>query len=374
LERQISNPLFNPLAPSRRELALMAMAALLLRLAVFATAIAAFKIPYQAYVNKGDGQSYIACARAILGDRSGMTEYDWRVFPGYPAIIATAHLISRLPIPAAALAVTWVSAALAASGSAALFADRRVGWAMVMLIPHWPINSSLVMSEAPMLALMVVGLILIRKDWPICGGILLGAAGLVRPVACFAVAGILLAEFLAGRKGRAAKLAAAAAIVVIAGIAKYAAFSGDALRGARIYANSPSAYGGRIFAWPGQTLLLTPLQRPESPARILYIYLHVILVLAACAILAVSVLRRRKKSPQLDALALPWLAGNTLFALCVGGGVGAWGFEHFPRFMIPALPPFFWAGRKFLPQSRWIWLALLAAIFIATVMGVRSSP
>jgi hypothetical protein len=75
----------------------------------------------------------------------------------------------------------------------------------------------------------------------------------------------------------------------------------------------------------------------------------------------------------MEVLAFTWLALNTLFVLCIGLGPGAWGFNHFPRFTIPALPALAYAWRRFLPASPWLYIPLIAVLFYIGVVGVRAS-
>jgi hypothetical protein len=247
-------------------------------------------------------------------------------------------------------------------------------------LPQYVINSSLAMSEAPMLALSLIGLYLAWPDTAnrrrtLAGGAILGLAGLVRPMACFAAAGCVIALLTRKEGRRAAAIAVAAGLTVLAGILALQLWSGDALRGIRIYQNSPQTYAGHLLAWPFKSLLLTPFRERGTVETwsIPYIWAHVLIVLLACGLL----LRRWKRVQTLhapldarDALVTPWLLGNTLFVLCIGSG---WGFRHFPRFTIPALPALFWALRGWLPRATWAWLALGAAAFAVGVAGVAHS-
>jgi hypothetical protein len=360
-----------PLAPTRKELALIGGSAFLLRLATFLALTAGMGFSLKQYAAAGDGTSYQHYAQAILGNRSQWTPYDQRVFPGYPLLIAAWRLATRMSVTASALAVVWISAALAAVGSAVLFQDRRIGWAMVMLIPHWPINSSLIMSEAAMLALTTAGLIAGLADMAIPAGLILGMAMLVRPVAVFALAGLLFARWRSGgQRLRALLTAAAALLVVAAGMGLVQHLTGSPWRGIRVYADSPSAYGGHIFAWPFQTLMQTSWCAHPPPARLIYVWAHVLAVLGGCALLVLAV-RRRKN--VLDGIALCWLGGNTLFTLCIGSGRFGWGFYHFPRFTIPAMPALFWALSPVLPSRRWIWICLAIILYATTVAGVHQA-
>jgi len=375
--------------PRAFDLLAIFLASLALRLFAVGFALLAFHIPFAEYADKGDGESYQRYAQAICGDPFSLTEYDTRVFPGYPALIALVHEVTRLPFSAAGLAVTVVSAALAASLSAALFADVRIGWAMLALIPHWPVNSSLIMGEAPLLALVAGGLLLGINGRTVAAGLLLGMAGLVRPVACFAVLGLMLAELKRRRFGRAASVGALAAAVVGIGLFLLHHAFGDALHGVRVYANSTHAYGGQIFRWPFESLVTFPLRAHVSMGRVSYIYLHVVLTLLACALLLRRAWALRRALPgnepaetveskaatrarSVDMAAAVWLIGNTLFILCIGSGVAGWGFHHFPRFMLPALPAFFWAFRDWLPRQPIVWILIAAAMLGPTIMGVSA--
>jgi hypothetical protein len=353
-----------------RSLCVLFAIAVLLRVGVFLSASQVYHIPLAQYAVKGDGGSYLAYASAILGDSSQLTEYDRRVFPGYPGLIAFGHLCG-LSLALSALLIDWVAAGVAVVAAGLLFGERRVAWAMVFLIPHYLTNSSLAMSEAPLLAFTLVGLLLIvRSRHALMGGVLLGFAGLIRPMACFAVMGVMLA-LLAERRVRDSLISAACAAAVFgAGVLTLYLLSGDALWGVRIYHDSPRTYGGEIFVLPFQSLLTTPIREHVSVGFVVYIYAHVVIVLGACALLAWRALRG-SSTISLDLLSLGWLAGNTLFQLCIGSG---WGFRHFPRFAIPAQPALFWGLRPYLPRRVWPWVVAGCGISYMAVECVNLTP
>jgi hypothetical protein len=361
-----------PQAATRTQLLAIGLSALLLRVAVFAVTISGGKFSVLAYTDAGDGKSYQAYAAAICGDRTQWTQYDKRVFPGYPALIAAAHGVTQLSLGICALLVTWISAAVAAAGSAMLFNDRRVGWAMVALIPHWPINSSLAMSEAPMLALTVCGLICGSGGMSAAAGALLGMAVTIRPVACFPLAGLLLAQCLSERKNQAIVAAGMAGMVILGGLQWVHWLTGDPFSNVKVYAHSSAAYGGRIFAWPFQALIQTPLRAHPPIVFLAYIWAYVALVLAGCVALIRRV-RLQHRPDRLEQIALIWLAGNTLFTLCIGSGPYGWGFYHFPRFTIPATPALFWAFGRALPSSTVVWVCVTVLMFAIAAMGVHQA-
>jgi Gpi18-like mannosyltransferase len=348
--------------------------AVLLRAGVFLAASHVYGIPLPAYAAKGDGASYIAYAKAIFGDSSRLTEYDRRVFPGYPALIALGHSVG-LSFPLAALLVDWLSAGIAAAAALSLFRDLRVGLAMVYLVPHYLTNSSLAMSEAPMLAFTLLGLLLVlRRRQDVVGGALLAFACLVRPMACFAVAGTVI-TLVTQRQWRRMLLAAAGGVLVIAaGIVFVDWFTADVFQSFRIYRDSPRAYGGHLFEWPFYSLINTPRSEHASAGFVTYIYSHVGIVLFACAMLVARLARRAHSAGDrtaLDVLACTWLVGNTLFQLCIGS---TWGFRHFARFAIPAQPALFWALCPMLPRRLWPWLVSAGGICYMAVVCVNLTP
>jgi hypothetical protein len=370
-------------------------AATLAHLAVFLAA----GISLDAYTDKGDGISYKHMAQAMLGDSTALTDYDSRVFPGYPALIAATHAIFRIPISAAALAVTFVAAGVAAMLATLVFDDIRVGLATAFVLPHAWINCSLAMSEAPGLALILAGWFFARRNRGLVSGIFFGLALLTRPVAIFALLGLCVDR--TSIRTRVQSCIASFAIALL-GVAFMRSVTGSALHGVSVYVNSPRAYGGRPFGWPFESILWMTLHGNVSPVRWIYITLHVLATLGGCALLASSPspctqgegrgegssggmkaaphpnplpeYRERGQSPRNDRAALIWLAGNTLFILCLGLGPGAWGFNHFPRFMILALPPLAWAWRKFLPAKPWLYIPLCVVGFLAGIHGVRATP
>jgi hypothetical protein len=207
------------------------------------------------------------------------------------------------------------------------------------------------------------------------GGLLLGVAGLIRPVAAFAAAGMLVLQLAQGHRRRAASFAICAAVVAAAGIVGVHRFLGDPLHGVRAYTTEPGAYNGQIFTFPFSSLILTPLSDPGAMRRVPYIAIHVALALLSVVILLQSLRGSRSSSPTRDRsfvlLCAPWLLLNTLFVLCIGSH---WGFDHFPRFLIPAQPALLFVWQRLMPRSLWPWLALATATGIMGMLGVRSSP
>ena len=351
--------------------------ALAMRATVALVICLAWPMTLDQYATLYDGESYVAMARAMaLGEV--LEPYHGRVFPGLPAWAALLHSVG-VPISLGLTATNWLCAALATVLAGRLFNDRRVAWATACLPPHWVMNSSLAMTEAPMLALSLVGLLVAMRPAPrisAAGGAMLGAAGLVRPMACFAVVGLIAMRWRERQWKRGLLLGAAALGVVVLGMIATHVWRGNALAGPQYYANDGNTYGGQLLALPFDSLVMTPFRRSDvTPLRTGYVWLHAVVVLLACG-LAIRHLRRS----SLDTLAAIWLLGNTLFVLCVGS---RWGFECFHRFVIPASPAAFWFLRPWLPRGRWWWPIAAATVGFAILsvcsdlhgyQSVRVSP
>ena len=377
--------LSHAIAPTRRDLVVIALSALGLRLALFAATTVLAGWSLTTFANLGDGPSYLRVAANMLDRSTVVAHLDRRVFIGYPALIALVGL-ARVPLPAAALAVSWIASAIAAAMSAQLFGDRRIGGAMVFFPPSFLIYSSLAMSEASMLAFVVLGLYcIVRRERYVLGALALGCAGLVRPVACFAVIGVLAALIYRWRIERrdmetmqralprfqrrltAAQLrpailvAAISGAVVLAGFLALRAWRGDALEGVKIYATSQDTFAGRIIAWPFESLIMTPLRTSVPLWEVGYVWSYVTFVVVGC-VLATKRLWSLRGSDNYDLVLLSaiWLFGNTAFVLCTGS---VWGFHYFDRHILAALPPLLWACSDAYPR-RLPSMVILGSLFV----------
>jgi hypothetical protein len=340
-------------APSVGDLVAIGVVAFAVHVALFAAARLLTGWTLTTFANLHDGESYLRIAGDMIDPETIVAHFDRRVFIGYPSVIALLGLVG-VPLTAAALLASWLASAGAAVLSAQLFADRRVGWALALFPPSWLLFSTLAMSEATLLLLVAAGVYcVVRRDALILGGLALGYAGLVRPVACFAVLG-LLAAFAYRREWRKGLVVGGlAAAVVASGFLVLRLWRGDALEGVKIYAKSKHSFDGELFTWPFESLITTPLASPVSPWKIAYVWLVVAFVLGGCVLIARKA-RRLRGSPAGD-LALVgavWLIANTLFVLCMGN---KYGFHYFDRHIIVALPPLLWAYSAWLPRHAAAW-------------------
>jgi len=342
---------------SRRELLAMALLAVGLRVALYLIATSLTDTGFREYANAADGYQFIAYAQAWLGDASELAAHPnfRRLFPGTPALIAL--LVSLgVPVPAAVIFPSWLASGAVAPLSAIAFRDRRIGWAAATLIPSFVFHGSLVSTEALCLFFSVLGVVQAGRGHGAAGGLAAGLSfglgGLCRPVAVFAMLGAVAQKMTTGHWRQAAMVTAAAGLTVAAGLAAMQWRFGDALMNVRRY---QGLFEGGIFTVPFQSLITTPLTSPVPAWKLAFVGVHVLAVLGGSALVGRELLAARDTDRGFAWLAAVWLGSNTLYVLCIGD---IWGFHDFPRFLIPALPPLFWAWRRILPTRPWVWLAV----------------
>lgn len=356
-------------ARTTRELVGMACCAILLRAMLFMVASYVHGWSVEDFISLRDGSSYVHLAQAFRGDPGVLSLFDRRVFPGYPALIAAVSLLG-VSVPIAALALCWCATGVTAVLTTILYDDRRVGWAIVMLTPSYLMYTTTVMSEGVLLAFTVGGLALLYRSRAVAGGGLLGYAGLIRPMACFAVLGAALERARRDRRSAVTVCITSAAVVGI-GLLLMRLWSGDVLQNVRIYANDNKAYAGQLFGLPFESLIMTPIRYHVPLWKVAYIWAYVLLTLAGCVIVIRRILSSADaKEKQLAWLSAPWLIGNTAFVICVGH---IWGFHEFHRFIVPALPPLLWVFREYYPRREAVWIPIGGLSFVMALFGLLRS-
>lgn len=323
-----------------------------------------------AYTAHGDGYSYLNYASFLAGDLDQLSAYDRRVFPGLPMMLAGLRIVG-LPVEVAGVIVAFASSLTASVLTAVLFRDVRAGWLMAIAPPTFVACSAMVGNETPMLAALLGGMVLLRRDAigaVLLGGLLLGVAGAIRPMACFGAGAILLWLVLHKRWLHAGVAGLLAVAVVGAALGAVALWFGDALEGAKEYANNPKAYDGQIFAWPMQSILTTPGAQNVPLSKTAYVWAYVLTLAASIGVLGWKLARPGETPRPMLVMATAWLLGNTGFALCVGSD---WGFYIFPRLLLPGLPPMIWAAVLVWPRSlRGKLSVVLLGIFAIACLGV----
>ena len=343
--------------PRPSDLLAMTILALALRLGLYVLATTLTGTGFDNAAAAADGYQFVAYAHAWLGDMAELKVHPHfrRLFPGYPMLIALLSL-AGVPTAAAVLFPSWLACGAVAPLCAVAYQDRRIGWAAAALTPSFVFSGALISTEALCLVFSMLGIVLAERGRGMAGGVAFGLSGLFRPVAVFAMLGIVAQESAAGRWRRAVAVPTVAGVTVMAGLAAVQWRFGEALMSMHTYTE---AYGGQIFTWPFRSLIETPLTSAVPAWKLAYVGVHVLAVLGGCAFAARELLAvRRGHRADRRGTALQttvWLGGNALYVLCIGN---VWGFHDFPRFLIPALPPLFWAWRRILPTRPWIWVAV----------------
>lgn len=306
-----------------------------------------------------DGASFRAYAHAVSLGPGGFREvpsFDRRAFPGYPLLLAATGGHRR---PAVAIALGLLASAAAAVVTFLIYRDFRVGLAMALLTPSYLMYSSIVMSEPVFLAIGLAALWLGMRGRAIGSGLLFGVTAWIRPLA----APIGIAWIVARRRRRHELLPGASVLLLVLAIGAFWLFwwSGSLTSSLETYRSDARAYGNAsVLTWPFHSLVAAPLQTTVAPWKIAYVWAHVAFVLLGIALLW--------RCPECETMSLWWLGSNTLAAVCIGG---VWGFHEFHRFIVPALPPLFWAWRDFLPRRPLPWIALGLLSIAAAAIGLN---
>ena len=129
----------------RRTMLMLVVATIAVRLLAVTIAMATTDLRPDDLARLRDGPAYLAYASAITEGFAGLAEYDRRVFPGYPLLLA---LLGAVRWPLIAVFLNWLAAGAAAALAYRLCDDVRVGWAMAVLTPSYVLYSTTVMSEA----------------------------------------------------------------------------------------------------------------------------------------------------------------------------------------------------------------------------------
>jgi hypothetical protein len=336
----------------------IAIVALVCRVAAILVAHFAFGLDVKTLPYLRDGRTYLAYADALTGGRESypnLNRYDRRAFPGFPLLLAALR-VPRAPLVGVALSA--LAAAIAAALTFRLYGNARVALAMAVLTPSYLMYSTVLMSEPIFLCLGLAALLAGVNARPALAGLLLGMTAIIRPLA----APIGLAYAAAHRrKWRELAISVACTLVIIVMALIWMRWWSGAIMApmSGLHTPGPRGYSDGIFALPMQSLITTSLSAETPSWKIAYIWFHVVVIAIGIALLV-------RELPR-DEVALAWLGSNTLIVLCIGG---AWGFHEFHRFITPALPPLFYAYRRFLPRRAIGWVLLAALSATAAAKGL----
>lgn len=339
-------------SPTRRDLILIALAAFVLRFVALAVMAHKAHLPLEEMPYRSDGTAYIDNAKRINGD--GMpSAYDQRVFVGYPWLLAIAHRVG-VPYTWGSQVIGWAIPALLCVAAAAWLKDKRIGWGLAILPPHWVLDSACVMNESLMLLLCVTAMMALRRPawWGVgLAGLSFAAAGVVRPMACFAVAGALAFLLQARQPKRAVGVAVVTVVLLAALLGAFAAVYWNPLDNAKAYNTEELAYNGHLFTYPFGSFVETARTRGLLKPNFIYKASYMV---AAAGVLLLAIWRWRKNRQPLDAWAATWWGTNFAFVACIGSH---WGVDIAQRSLMWAAPAAYWTVRDYLPTRWWSRLA-----------------
>lgn|GEM_PF-2730760 len=116
----------------------------------------------------------------------GVSYFDTRLFPGYPAVILVVGLLVPVSEIAIGVAISFLSSLVAIYLFWKWSGHQLATWLMAVFPPVWLGLATKVATEPLAICLMLVSILLLRKKHYLVAGLVLGFACLVRNIAVFA--------------------------------------------------------------------------------------------------------------------------------------------------------------------------------------------
>jgi hypothetical protein len=359
----------------------MAGAAFALRSVFLAVIFWAKNDSWSHFLSNSDAGSFLSVAKVLyaINPVGSLSLYDTRVFPGWPLVFGWAL---KLGAPDQAILVITVGlAALVPVLFYRLTGERTLAWYLVYFPPAWLVASTHPVSEASYLAVILLGLLAVKRGRPVVAGALGGSCVLLRAFGVAWLGGIFMGSYWRDRRiNRTMMLGLLSAAIPIAGLfIMNRAVYGDALKQLHVYGqplaqlNIPAALASELhnpsghWGWPFEHLILTPWRTHIPLWKIAYIYAHVPVVVLLTWKAAIFLRESPTAEPWQLALVFGFLT-NTALILCAGP---YWGFESFDRYFVWGLPGALWLSRPWLANARWHWVLfpVSAALGLRSILG-----
>lgn len=243
-------------------LAQILVMALILRVAGIVLTLQIAQVRLPDYLEIHDGRDYIAFAAAL--DHSTLRQSRQWVnvrFPGFPLAVYLLGLILGKAWGVAALVLNIGGALAAIYLFDRIFHNRWATLWFSIFPPSWFLFSSLNATEGFFLFLNLWGISLIwNNKRPHLGYVILGISALVRPFAIFAIAAILLGEFLRSRSWRIFLPAFLCSVPMFLWLGFCRIYYGSIFHNVNQYAD---IWGYQVFDWPFKALILHSLENPR---------------------------------------------------------------------------------------------------------------
>lgn len=317
-----------------------------------------------------DGREYLMVAAALGSSErtAALPAEARRLGVGYPLLIRSTSAV--VPPHLAALGLAVLGAAAATALLLLLGIPARAVALFAVLTPSWVAFSATAMSEGPFVAIMLLGLLVWRRDsWRsgAAAGMLFGASAIVRPVGAVVFAALWLVRTRLGGRGRSGSdRVAGMTVAPIAGFAlPVVVWAAGAAVGLG-FARQVGTYMARDLAVPFASLVhgfTTPLSDPLKWAQNVLV---VGLVGAASWVLASRVRTGDSSTGTRSRDWLAWLVSQVGFALVLPS---SWVFECLARFVVPALPAVAAALEPWVPRRRST-LGIALAVVTSVSVGV----
>jgi len=305
--------------------------ALILRVAGIALTLQIAGVSLPEYLEIHDGRDYIAFAAAM--DTATLRQSRQWVnvrFPGFPLAVYFLGLILGKAWGLAALLLNIGGALAAIYLFDRIFHNRWATLWFSIFPPSWFLFSSLNATEGFFLFVNLWGISLIwNNKRPHLGCVILGISALVRPFAVFAIAAILLGEFLQTRSWRIFLSAFLCSVPMLLWLGFCRIYYGAIFHNVNQYSD---IWGNQVFDWPFRALVFHSLKNPRI-LKLCLVWGTVLFSLAA-AFLALRKWFHDKRSDTWFVLAF-WQIFSCLFYFSLGS---ANPFTSIDRYILTALP------------------------------------
>jgi hypothetical protein len=332
--------------------------------AIFALVILRFCNYHAEALQFGDSQSYISVANAIRHwDFAGL---HVKQFWGYPYAMAALSSISRLPVDATLLIVSFSSCVLSIAFAYRLWG----GWVaafFAVLNFDWLQRSFLGGSEPLAVALIFGAFLAVRKDRFLVAAALASLSTVVRPLGVFSVLAIVTVLLYRRDFKRVAGAILIGAVIAALYAVPLLKYFGDPLATVHSYGGSERFLFGLPFR-----AILEGLFLNHVPLTNLALSVGWILLVTAGAVMMWrdEAFRAYAREHSVEVLfAVPYLA------LIYCYNYPAFASGSFARFEIPVLPFVYLALSKWMPRDRrviWALGIISPALAAASAIGIRN--
>lgn len=338
--------------------------ALLQRLIPIFVFVYVFDISLSRLALTGDGDSYLAQARAILSQNfeSLMGTADIQFFIGYPLILS--FFLLFFPPWAAGYFIQALCLLGVFYFGNKVFKDRWIMRFFIFCLPSMVFFTCLNMSEAWIMVLLLAALCMfLERKWALLG-ILMAIATITRPQTCFFLYLPIFLWLLYKKEWKALAWLVSLPSLFCVGMFFFCFIAtGDPFINMRAY---DSASEGGVLQFPLRNLWVSTFNEMIPLWKKIYVWFHVLFVFGGAVFLWRKMCLKRFEAFYV--ILFGWVVSHTFFYLSVGSW---WGFHALPRYLIPVFPAVFFGYGEWIPRKNWVLIILALGCIGVSILSLR---